>query len=1311
MKILTVSGKNLASLAQEFCIDFTQGPLAACGLFAICGPTGAGKSTLLDALCLALFDNTPRLAKANRTALPDVGESSLTQQDTRNLLRRGASEGYAQVEFIGSDGRAWRARWAVRRARNQARGALQKVEMTLQEFSPSADAGGQLFAGKLSEVKAEIVQRLGLNFEQFTRAVLLAQNEFAAFLKADDAERGELLEILAGNPLYSTLSKRAWERHKQEQEQLHILRSGLQGQLPASAAERQAWDNAQQAALAQAQALSVLERNVQTEWRALQDWRELEQACHSAQHELQAAQAAQDAAQTVRQEWELTQSMQSARPLLQQVQACEQELHTLRQQAQQQALHSQKAQAAQEQMQQTLAQAQNALKQAEAETQAAAPALEQARALQSRLDALQDNLAQEEQAQHSRQQALQVLQQQAQALEQEAAQQNTQAKALQDWLQAHAALEQLAHSWEQQQSLVRRFEEEQAQQADFVRKQQDCAQALAEAGASIQTLQQACNDAEARHSASKQQRDQSQARLKPQAWQALQAQIHNWRQELTQIQEIEQSWSAQRQAGLQEEEAQQRVQSLLQECRQLEQEGVALQQQEHEQQLRWRQAQEMYELAQHSISAATLRAELREGEPCPVCGGKQHPYRKKAPPPSPAEAGLTALREATEQYRQAWQNSHDQVVQQTAVRQEKQLQLQDLQEQAQELARAAQETRAAWDLLLRDCALAQQALDACEHAADPQALPHWLQQRAEHSKRALHEAQQQEQAWQEEQEQLQGHNQALEQASLLLQAQRSALQQAMRRQEAAQQEAAHVLQQAQAAANAWQASRAALAPLTQALRPSLPALCTEDGGLHLARCADLVQAWRQRQEQARTLQQAQERTLEQSHALALRLAEQTQSAQQASQQWRASQQAAQELQQALQTLSPQRPWQDWQTALQHSLEASKQQTAQAQEEAQQAALLAAQALATAAQIDKQLQVSAEAHQEAQEALSEWLARWREEKEDVLDLRQLQRQLAHDAQWLQQRADELRALDEREKDAATVLRERRTQRDKQWLSASSRINDLSALPAEASTEEGQGLLPVVTEAPAWRTPPSWPPADAAIDAGALLAAAGERCQHLQQAYSSLQRQQRAQQQLAARMQAKLEADNEKQAAAAELQQQIGARQQTAQKWAALADLIGSSDGKKFRNYAQQFTLDVLLQHANLHLQQLGRRYRLERIPGSLTPLVLDLEMGEEKRSLHSLSGGESFLVSLALALALASLSANRVNVESLFIDEGFGSLDGKTLQMAMAALDNLQALGRKVGVISHVQEMTEQIATKIVVQKGAGGRSSVQVVCA
>jgi DNA repair protein SbcC/Rad50 len=144
MKILAIRGKNLASLAGEFEIDFQQQPLASAGLFAISGPTGAGKSTLLDALCLALYDKTPRLQQAGGKGvqLRDVGEETLAPHDARNLLRRGCAEAYAEVDFVGNDRRHYRSRWSVRRARGRIDGKLQAAEMELTQLMDQQRLGG-----------------------------------------------------------------------------------------------------------------------------------------------------------------------------------------------------------------------------------------------------------------------------------------------------------------------------------------------------------------------------------------------------------------------------------------------------------------------------------------------------------------------------------------------------------------------------------------------------------------------------------------------------------------------------------------------------------------------------------------------------------------------------------------------------------------------------------------------------------------------------------------------------------------------------------------------------------------------------------------------------------------------------------------------------------------------------------------------------------------------------------------------------------------------------------------------------------------
>jgi DNA repair protein SbcC/Rad50 len=174
-----------------------------------------------------------------------------------------------------------------------------------------------------------------------------------------------------------------------------------------------------------------------------------------------------------------------------------------------------------------------------------------------------------------------------------------------------------------------------------------------------------------------------------------------------------------------------------------------------------------------------------------------------------------------------------------------------------------------------------------------------------------------------------------------------------------------------------------------------------------------------------------------------------------------------------------------------------------------------------------------------------------------------------------------------------------------------------------------------------------------------------------------------------------------------------RREKARVWGQLGELIGSADGAKFRRFAQSLTLNHLIHLANRHLADLHPRYELQRAPGSdLALQVIDHNMADEVRGVHNLSGGERFLVSLALALGLASMSSNRgIKIESLFIDEGFGALDSTNLAMAVSVLEQLQATGRRVGVISHVDELKERIAVKVEVTQVGCGRSIVQVVTA
>ena len=165
------------------------------------------------------------------------------------------------------------------------------------------------------------------------------------------------------------------------------------------------------------------------------------------------------------------------------------------------------------------------------------------------------------------------------------------------------------------------------------------------------------------------------------------------------------------------------------------------------------------------------------------------------------------------------------------------------------------------------------------------------------------------------------------------------------------------------------------------------------------------------------------------------------------------------------------------------------------------------------------------------------------------------------------------------------------------------------------------------------------------------------------------------------------------------------------WKSLHDSFGSSDGKKFRNIAQSYVLRHLLVGANHYLCQLTNRYELECNPGSLTILIRDKEAGGITRPTTTISGGEGFLISLSLALGLSSLSKKALAMDTLFIDEGFGTLDRTYLSTVMDTLERLHQLGgKKIGIISHVERLKERITTQIQVIKENNTASRVEVVC-
>lgn len=1210
MKLLRLTLCNLASIAQKTDIFFDQEPLKSAGLIAITGRTGAGKSTLLDALCLALFNEIPRLKHSQTSKLiklaDEYTDDAISGKDTRQILRRGAAFAFAEVEFIGLDHQQYISRWEVKRYRNQAKGKLKSVERSIIRVADQA-----LLADKVTACHQLIVQLIGLDFTQFTRAVLLAQSEVGAFLKAKDQERADLLEYLTDSKLFSEISRLSYEKtahYKAIYEQQQLVGNGIT-----------ILDDEQRQILEQQQQqLKQQLKHTKSQLHEQQHCYERYQRYQQIQHELDQQYALYqqhdqkgDMIQQQNNRLKRLQTFLSIQPHLQQLQNSILKLNEKQDTLNQIKHHLVEIEQQYQQVKQQLQQQKDSYYTAQQHYQDLVPYVEEALELYKKITFLhevyqkQSNkiqqikseqrplIVQKQQLQQQLYNSNQTLQEIQQALDQSLnlAEFDSEPKAIS---------EKLNHIQQLYQQIMLglpktgqyRFE----QLPEYWQTLQQEYQYYVNQYGDIATLQQ------------KQLQYEKQEMV-------LQTQLALCELALNSATQYQTKQKQQQQCKIQH----QRLTASIEKQRQ--QEQLAQQQYQHTEQ----QVEQLTQFIQEqqllsSKHVKQLRQLLKTNQPCMVCGSTHHPYHNASFQQdllSLQHAQLTTAKERRDTCLQTWQKEQHRSI-------ELQQQMQLLQTQQQELTTELSQLQHRLQQDLKSLTCFQTSINIQDIELICFKLTQY-QQQCQQEKQQLQQQQQQKEHLE--------HFQHLETC--------------YQQQKLVQDHYQELLRYIQNITKSFDL-------VQQGIWQRDPIAQSEQLSTQLNIRQSQLKAFQQQQMILEDVQQQLDK-VEQQFQLKQHLLQQLEQEQdhtvQQGKHYRQSMLAIMQQHHAIdKTGKPIQQADSWKKYLEQSVQ-EHQQTYQVTEH--QYHQLEQDYHAQQRQVDQQhteYTLLDQQRQQHQQHIDTWLKTHLDFTQSDLDL-YLHQDVLAEIQHLQQQCDQ--------------YQQQKGQLEGKIATLEQQLKRETIDPSDDITSLKQALVQLQT---------------------------------------TLEQYEQEYQQCAVQ----LTQDQQQRERFAHHQQLIQRCYDDYYRWYKISSLIGHHKGETFQKVAQEYHLDILVEYANLQLNQLAPRYELQRIPHSLSLAIKDHDMNDEVRAVLSLSGGESFLVALALALAIAQMASGSMKLDTLFIDEGFGTLDQDSLQLVMNTLDRLQSQGRRVIIISHIQEIHEQIPVKIRVERIGEGKSQVLV---
>lgn len=1207
MQILKLSFENINSLKGAWTIDF-QAPDFRSGIFAIVGPTGSGKTTILDAICLALYGHTPRIG-------------SITQ-NANEVMNRDCDSCRSSLEFQTLSGR-YRATWSQKKQKNfDKTGKYGQVVSTMEKFEdgcwiPITDGS------KVTSKKQEVQKIIGLSFDQFKRSVMLSQGDFAAFLKSKPNERAQTLEQITGTQIYSLLSTKVYDLAEEqkklfEDKQREVELSPVLDDAVVLTKQEQLKGITEEAKVLETQ-ISKIEK----ESRWISETAELRNQFLRVKAELERLKENRNEFFRKENVVRLAEHAQNILPIF----------NTLidKQSLREDSIKEKSA------AENELVNATKSLKEKDFNFKAAEEALNNENlqkpkklALFSQIEFLDAEISP-------------LIKSSRLAQEEKIKLENETSDCKDHLNKAKEDIRKLEEDREK-----RDLERKEDIKGAFLYQRKD---ELRDCKITAETLSAALADAEGKA-------DKASETVKSQEKEAEALRIR--KEKIASVIEADKVLLKEAEKRLSEILDGKTLDELTQEqlsfseqiplleavksalkavCDQKEeivrQEDVM--QRDSAELDNWSNKKEGYEKEIQSLTSrqeelealvqidelTKVRAELKEGEPCPVCGSLEHPFAANLPPEvATAKERLAVVKEESTdlQKNQKEADRKIDVLKDRILVSEKRLkELRKNLDLAEEeltlkcgragLTREGVTEEAAAILITKKESLLIDIKKRIAKARDAESKAAAAKEKIAGTTEELHRA---EMVFSNAQTKFESAKSLLAQAQTGREKARTELEQFWRK---TAKEYGSVITDGELFAHnpelfkRWIAKAAKYEELLESCREIENSLAIKKGTLPglVESVERLEKSSREKSDQAAELQtELKTKQLQRDKLFGTKLVEIERKAYE-----RLLSQLAEAKDQAYENLSKAR-----------SVQAAAEQRLKTAE-----------------------QRSAEAEKNLLSAKTEWTDALKKEK------------FESEEDWRRARLDS---------EAINALHKEITDYKAQSRSAADRFSEADKKLAEKESQKLTDKSLEVLEAEK---------REASAEKEKLLEQKGE-------------------------LQKELKTDEEARIKRAGIEDELKKLKHQVAVWDRLNTLVGSSSGDKYRRYVQSLVLLTLLKNANVELTKLHSRYRLVKGGGDMEIKVIDSDLADQERPTDNLSGGETFIVSLALALGLAQMASNNVRIDSLFLDEGFGTLDDDSLEKALNALSSLNAQGKTVGLISHVDQIKERIPSKIVVKRSA-----------